>query len=90
MKDDRQLELLVKRLAGMGLEAIECHYPKHTQAQTAFYLELAYKYSLPTQPFLAITWAKCGLPIISPPAAASTSSIEISIPFSRKKEIKRY
>ena len=44
--DDSQLEFLVKRLAGMGLEAIECHYPKHTQAQTAFYLELAYKYSL--------------------------------------------
>lgn len=44
--DDGALAELVGRLAGFGLEAIECYYPRHTQAQTAFYLELARRYGL--------------------------------------------
>lgn len=40
------LEVLVKRLAGYGLDAIECYYPKHTPEQQAEYLRLAEKYGL--------------------------------------------
>lgn len=40
------LEELVLRLKGYGLDAIECHYPQHTPAQTAEYLRLAEKYGL--------------------------------------------
>lgn len=40
------LEKLVAELAGYGLEAIECRYPKHTPEQEAFYLGLARKYHL--------------------------------------------
>jgi predicted metal-dependent phosphoesterase TrpH len=40
------LENLVKRLAGYGLDAIECRYPIHTREQTAEYLALAGKYNL--------------------------------------------
>lgn len=43
---DRELEALVRRLAGFGLDAIECFYPKHTPEQQEFYLRLAEKYRL--------------------------------------------
>lgn len=44
--DNETLEQTVKTLKDLGLEAIECHYPRHTQEQTHFYLELARKYGL--------------------------------------------
>lgn len=44
--DNDALDMLVRRLVDMGLDAIECYYPKHTLQQTAFYLELAKKYDL--------------------------------------------
>lgn len=44
--EDEKLEVLVKTLREYGLEAIECHYPRHTPEQTAFYLALAKKYAL--------------------------------------------
>lgn len=40
------LEALVRELAGYGLDAIECHYPRHMAEQRAFYLHLAEKYGL--------------------------------------------
>jgi len=40
------LEELVRRLAGYGLDAVECCYPRHTPEQQRFYLELAKKYGL--------------------------------------------
>lgn len=40
------LDALVKQLKGMGLDAIECYYPKHTPEQVAFYLSLTEKYDL--------------------------------------------
>ena len=40
------LEELVKRLKGDGLDAMECHYPRHTPQQTSAYLALAKKYGL--------------------------------------------
>ena len=43
---DDELESLVKQLAGWGLDAIECYYPKHTARQQEFYLQLAGKYQL--------------------------------------------
>lgn len=43
---DEELDALVKRLAGWGLDAIECYYPKYTPDQQAFYLRLAEKYRL--------------------------------------------
>lgn len=44
--EDGALEELVRELAGYGLDAIECYYPKHTPAQRDFYLRLARKYGL--------------------------------------------
>lgn len=44
--EDGDLDALVRRLAGYGLEALECLYPRHTEAQTAFYRSLAEKYRL--------------------------------------------
>lgn len=44
--ENGDLEKLVAELAGYGLEAIECYYPKHTPEQEAFYLGLARKYHL--------------------------------------------
>ena len=44
--EDEALEALVKRLKDLGLDAIECYYPRHTPRQTAFYLRLAEKYGL--------------------------------------------
>jgi len=44
--DNTALEALVRRLAGWGLDAIECFYPRHTPEQTAFYRRLAEKYHL--------------------------------------------
>ncbi len=41
-----ELEALVKRMKGWGLDAIECFYPKYTAAQQGFYLGLAEKYGL--------------------------------------------
>ena len=43
---DEELETLVARLKDWGLYAIECCYPKYTQEQQAFYLQLAEKYRL--------------------------------------------
>ncbi len=43
---DDNLEHLVRRLAGYGLDAIECYYPQHTPEQTAMYLSLAEKFGL--------------------------------------------
>ncbi len=43
---DEELEKLVQALAGYGLDAIECYYPRHTPEQQAFYLHLADKYHL--------------------------------------------
>ncbi len=43
---DDQLEELVIKLKSFGLEGIECYYPRHTEAQTAFYLHLAGKHGL--------------------------------------------
>ena len=43
---DGELAELVRQLADWGLDAIECYYPRHTPAQTAFYLELARRYGL--------------------------------------------
>ena len=40
------LEELILRLKGYGLDAVECYYPIHTQAQTAEYLRLAEKHGL--------------------------------------------
>lgn len=44
--DDEKLEDIVRELAGFGLDAIECYYPKHTPEQQLFYLHLAEKYNL--------------------------------------------
>ena len=41
-----ELDRLTAELAGYGLEAIECHYPKYTREQESFYLGLAQKYHL--------------------------------------------
>lgn len=40
------LDELVRKLAGYGLDAIECWYPRHTLQQREFYLSLAQKYHL--------------------------------------------
>ena len=39
-------EKLVAQFKNLGLDAIECHYPKYTPEQRAFYLRLAEKYRL--------------------------------------------
>lgn len=44
--EDEALDALAGELAGYGLDALECFYPRHTEAQTAFYLHLAEKYRL--------------------------------------------
>lgn len=44
--EDDALEALVRELAGYGLDAIECYYPRYTAQQQAFYLHLAKKYHL--------------------------------------------
>ncbi len=44
--DDEALDAIVRELAGYGLDAIECFYPKFTPAQQAYYLRLAEKYRL--------------------------------------------
>ncbi|MDE7245228.1 MAG: PHP domain-containing protein [Oscillospiraceae bacterium] len=41
-----ELETLVCTLAGYGLDALECYYPRHTPEQQAYYLRLADKYHL--------------------------------------------
>lgn len=43
---ERDLETLVERLTGYGLDAVECYYPKHTPEQQAEYLALAERYHL--------------------------------------------
>lgn len=43
---DNELDKLVGELAGQGLDAIECYYPKYTPEQQAFYLRLTEKYHL--------------------------------------------
>lgn len=43
---DGELEELVARLKGWGLDAIECYYPKYTPEQQEFYLHLTEKYQL--------------------------------------------
>ena len=37
---------LLAQLKEVGLDALECHYPQHTRAQTAWYLKLANMYGL--------------------------------------------
>ena len=44
--DGPALESLVRELTDWGEDAIECHYPKYTPEQEAFYLHLAEKYGL--------------------------------------------
>lgn len=44
--EDGDLDALAGELAGYGLDAIECFYPRHTPEQTVFYLRLAEKYRL--------------------------------------------
>ncbi len=44
--EEESLDALVKQLAGYGLSAIECYYPRHGPEQQAFYLHLAEKYGL--------------------------------------------
>ena len=44
--EDGALDGLVRQLAGYGLDAIECFYPRHTARQQEFYLSLARKYHL--------------------------------------------
>ena len=44
--DNDALDSLVCQLAGYGLDAMECHYPRHTPEQTEFYLGLTRKYNL--------------------------------------------
>ena len=44
--DNGTLEDIVRELAGCGLNAIECFYPRHTPEQQSFYLRLAEKYGL--------------------------------------------
>lgn len=41
-----ELDKLVGELAGQGLDAIECYYPKYTSEQQKFYLHLTEKYHL--------------------------------------------
>ena len=41
-----ELDRLASELAGYGLDAIECYYPKHTPEQKSFYLHLTEKYGL--------------------------------------------
>ena len=43
---DAALDRLVGELKEIGLDAIECHYPKFTPEMTALYLKLAEKYRL--------------------------------------------
>ena len=43
---DEELDALVGQLTDYGLDAIECHYPRHTPEQTEFYLSLTRKYNL--------------------------------------------
>lgn len=43
---DDELDRLVGRLKDAGLDAIECYYPKYTDEQQAFYINLADKYGL--------------------------------------------
>lgn len=43
---DDALEALVARLKALGLEGLECYYPKHSPAQVGFFLELGRKYGL--------------------------------------------
>lgn len=44
--ENDELDRLVGELAGNGLDAIECYYPKYTLEQEHFYLYLAEKYKL--------------------------------------------
>lgn len=44
--DNDALDALVQQLKNIGLDAIECYYPKHTPKQVAFYLTLTKKYGL--------------------------------------------
>lgn len=41
-----ELDILVKKLKDLGLDAIECFYPKYTAEEQKFYLHLANKYQL--------------------------------------------
>ena len=43
---NNELDKLVGELAGQGLDAIECYYPKYTPEQQRFYLHLTEKYHL--------------------------------------------
>ncbi|MBR1496684.1 MAG: PHP domain-containing protein [Oscillospiraceae bacterium] len=43
---DPELDALVREMAGWGLDAIECYYPRFSPEQQAYYLFLAEKYGL--------------------------------------------
>lgn len=43
---DGELETLVQKLKGWGLDAVECFYPKYTPEQQSFYIYLTEKYQL--------------------------------------------
>lgn len=43
---EQDLETLLKRLIGYGLDAVECYYPKHAPEQQKCYLGLAERYKL--------------------------------------------
>ncbi len=45
LENDR-LDALIGTLKELGLDAIECHYPKYAPEMSAFYLRLAKKYAL--------------------------------------------
>lgn len=44
--DNDAMEKLVRELVELGLDGIECYYPKHTAEMTKFYLSLAKRYGL--------------------------------------------
>lgn len=44
--ENSQMEQLLKQLKSNGLTGLECYYPRHSQAQTAFYLDLAKRLEL--------------------------------------------
>ena len=44
--EEEALEALIRSLKDWGLDAVECFYPRHTEAQQALYLRLAERYGL--------------------------------------------
>jgi len=44
--EDHEMDYLVKTLVELGLDAIECYYPRHTPEQIALYSQMAKRYGL--------------------------------------------